>query len=540
MNPIAEFSTLLGLALWLMVPVALFALAGLSSWLKNPLKIDHCWRVAGGLMLGSMAASLIVALLLVIQPSAGLGDTTLATLGSRLGLYPDGTAVWMALMVAFIGWVILRYANTYLSQDPGRDRFLPWFLVTIASVLVLVFTNHLLVMTGAWIGVSLALHHLLTLYQERPQARMAAVQKFIVSRIGDLMVVGGVILLYLHYGTFYLPEMIANESARAGGSEHLTMASVVLALAAALKCAQIPFHGWLIRVMEAPTPVSALLHAGVINLGGFLWLRLFPVFDGFTLGHLILLTVGGFTALVAVLTMMTQHSVKHALAWSTCAQMGFMLFEIGMGAYTLALLHLLAHSLYKAHSFLAAGRTVAVSASGAFLQAPMARRLFLAGSTGLVASLILVQAPWIVEGNAILGSLLVFAVAASALGIPAGAGPALRFRLALMALLLVPVYSLLHLLVGPAVGAHDSPIQIPAVAYVLGTMMVGLLAALSLLIQLGSRYRFARRLCGHFRHGLYLELPFDRLTGRLATKALEVPSMVRRVPHHPFTLEKRS
>lgn len=94
--------------------------------------------------------------------------------------------------------------------------------------------------------------------------------------------------------------MVQSEAARAGGSTALTVASVVLALAAVLKCAQIPFHGWLIRVMEAPTPVSALLHAGVINLGGFLWLRLFPVFDGFTAGHMILLVIGGMTAVIAV------------------------------------------------------------------------------------------------------------------------------------------------------------------------------------------------------------------------------------------------
>ena len=279
MSPFADYFSLLVLAIWLMLPVALLGLAGLSTWLKSPLKLNHCWRIAGWLMVLSMGASLVVALLLVIQPRLGGDSATLATLGRSLGLYPTGIAVWMALMVAFVGWVILRFADNYLNQDPGRDRFLPWFLATIASVLVLVFTNHLLILAGAWIGVSLALHHLLTLYQDRSQARMAAVQKFIVSRAGDALVISGVVLLYLHYDTFYLPDMIANEAALTGGSLALDVASVALALAAILKCAQIPFHGWLIRVMEAPTPVSALLHAGVINLGGFLWLRLFPVFD---------------------------------------------------------------------------------------------------------------------------------------------------------------------------------------------------------------------------------------------------------------------
>ncbi len=539
MNPIAEFSSLLVLGIWLMLPLGLFVLAGLSSWLKSSLKLNHCWGVAGWIMVSSMAASLMVAVLLLVQSGTGADSGSLATLGGRFGLYPDGISVWMALMVAFIGWVILRFADNYLKQDPGRDRFLPWFLVTVASVLVLVFTNHLLILAGAWIGVSLALHHLLTLYQERPQARMAAVQKFIVSRAGDALVISGVVALYLHYGTFYLPEMVQSETARIGGSTELTVASVALALAAVLKCAQIPFHGWLIRVMEAPTPVSALLHAGVINLGGFLWLRLFPVFDGFTAGHMILLVIGGMTAVVAVLTMMTQYSVKHALAWSTCAQMGFMLFEIGMGAYTLALLHLLAHSLYKAHSFLASGRTVSVSSASRFPEAPSSSRLVWAGATGFVAVAILVQAPWIVEHNPVFGALLVLAVSAAAMGIPAGATAAVKLRLAGLAVLLVPVYSLLHFLIGPAVPVHEGFV-IPAAAWAVGSVMVSLLAICSLMIVFGTRFPLTRALCAHFRQGLYLELPFDRLTRFLAAEALKVPTMLRRVPHHPFRLEEKS
>lgn len=539
MNPIAEVLSMLVLALWLAIPVGLFVLAGLVGWLKSPLKLDHCWRFAGWMLLTSMVASTLVGVLLLAESRFDGGSGFLTGLGSRLGLYPDGIAVWMALMVAFIGWVILRFASNYLSQDPGRDRFLPWFLVTVASVMVLVFTNHLLILAGAWVGVSLALHHLLTLYQDRPQARMAAIQKFIVSRVGDALVITGVVALYLHYRTFYLPEMVANEVARSGGSTALTVASVVLALAAALKCAQIPFHGWLIRVMEAPTPVSALLHAGVINLGGFLWLRLFPVFDGFTAGHMILLVVGGTTAVIAVLTMMTQYSVKHALAWSTCAQMGFMLFEIGMGAYTLALLHLLAHSLYKAHSFLASGRTVAVSAASGFPEAPAANRLLWGGSTGLIATVILFQAPWIVEQNPVFGALLVLAVMAAAMGIPAGVTLPVKLRLAGLAVLLVPMYSLLHFLIGPAVPVHAG-FAIPAIGYGIGAAVVLLLAVCSFLIVFGARFAVTQALCTHFRQGLYLELPFDRLTRFLAAEALRVPAMFRKVPHHPFRLEERS
>lgn len=537
MNTLGEFLSFGVLAVWLLSAVCVFLVAGLAGWLNNPSKLGLCWRLAHHLLLSLMMITLAVALLLIVQSLQSNGMVTDA--GRRLGLYPDGISIWMALMVTFVGWVILRFADNYLRSDPGRDRFLPWFLVIIGSVLVLVQTNHLLVLTGAWVGISLALHHLLTLYRDRTEARMAAIQKFIVSRAGDGFIIAGVVLLYLHHGTFYLPEMMTGTEARSGDTGLLDLASVMLALAAALKCAQIPFHGWLIRVMEAPTPVSALLHAGVINLGGFLWLRLFPVFDGFTTGHLILIVMGGVTAAVAVMTMMTQYSVKHALAWSTCAQMGFMLFEIGMGAYTLALLHLLAHSLYKAHSFLASGRTVAVSAGIRFPEAPVSVRLAWASGTGTCAAVILVLAPQIVQNNPVLGGLLVFAVAAATLGIPSGVTFLARLQLAVLSVMLVPVYFLCHLVVGPAV-AEAGDFGLPFIAYLIGGAILVSLAVGSLLVMLGGGFPVVRSLCVHFRHGLYLEQPFDRMTRRLAADALRVPDMFRRVPHHPFARRESS
>jgi NAD(P)H-quinone oxidoreductase subunit 5 len=119
---------------------------------------------------------------------------------------------------------------------------------------------------------------------------------------------------------------------------------VLLVASAALKCAQLPFHGWLIQVMEAPTPVSALLHAGVVNIGGFLMIRLAPLMTQSEIAQTLLVICGCTTAVIAALVMTTRVSIKVALAWSTCAQMGFMLLECGLGAYPLALLHIVAHS----------------------------------------------------------------------------------------------------------------------------------------------------------------------------------------------------
>ncbi|MDU6241796.1 MAG: proton-conducting transporter membrane subunit, partial [Bradyrhizobium sp.] len=140
-----------------------------------------------------------------------------------------------------------------------------------------------------------------------------------------------------------------------------TVAALLIVATAMLKSAQLPLHGWLIEVMETPTPVSALLHAGIINAGGFLVLRLSDVLLLATPALDVLAVVGGATALFGSLVMLTQTSVKVQLAYSTVAQMGFMLLQCGLGAFSAALLHIVAHSLYKAHAFLSSGSVIDIA-----------------------------------------------------------------------------------------------------------------------------------------------------------------------------------
>jgi NAD(P)H-quinone oxidoreductase subunit 5 len=515
MNPVATLVAELTLLGWLLVPLSMLLLAAYANWTSNPRKLAHCWAAAKSLFVALMAITGFIGLMLFAD---GPGFTTgLPEIGAQFGLFPSGLSLWMSMLVGFIGWVIIRYADDYLRGDPGRARFFPWFLITLASVLVLVLTNHLLVLVGAWVGVSLSLHHLLTLYPQRVAANAAALQKFVISRVGDACVLSAVLLLHHHYGTFYLPEMMAAASSGAGQSLVLQSASVLLAIAALLKCAQLPVHGWLLRVMEAPTPVSALLHAGIINLGGFLWLRLYPVFDGFTPGHGILLVVGGVTAVVAALVMMTQSSVKHSLAWSTSAQMGFMLFEIGLGAYTLALLHLLAHSLYKAHLFLASNRTVVDSHLLAGYTGVERVQLINGVLAAVVAVVILWAVPALVEGKRVLGTLLVLACAAAALGIPAWVKAPVRASLLLCTLMLLPLYSLLHALLSPALGSASN-LVLPLAAQVAGLVIVAALAAGSLMILLKPQSRVSQALHHYCCEGLGVDLPLNQLSAALARK----------------------
>src|SRR5690606_30356724 len=158
-------------------------------------------------------------------------------------------------------------------------------------------------------------------------------------RIGESSVLVAALLLWHVHGTFHIDQLLTAVRDAGSLSMNEQLAAVLLAFAALIKCAQMPLHGWLIQVVEAPTPVSALLHAGVVNLGGYLLILLGPIWfsSGPAVG--LLLVVAGVTVVVAALAMAVRVSIKVSLAWSTCAQMGLMLLECALGLHALALLH---------------------------------------------------------------------------------------------------------------------------------------------------------------------------------------------------------
>lgn len=269
----------------------------------------------------------------------------------------------LLVLSTFLFGIVSRYSKRYMMGDPGQARFTFWLCLTGACVFALVLSQNLLLFALSWCGISLSLHHLLQFYRDRPGALLAARKKFLISRLGDAALVGALVLTYREVGTWDFQRIfIAAERFRTAGLEHLphsvSWICALLVFAALLKSAQFPFHTWLPDTMETPTPVSALMHAGIINAGGILIIRLNPLISLSKTALLVLCIVGSFTALFASVVMLTQASVKRCLAFSTVGQMGFMMLECGLGAFHLALLHVVAHSLYKAHAFLSSGSVV--------------------------------------------------------------------------------------------------------------------------------------------------------------------------------------
>lgn len=276
------------------------------------------------------------------------------------GLRLDPLSVSLLLMASFLGVVVGQYSIRYMNGEARIGDFFKNLLFTVVSVCLLVTSSNLIMFFAFWLAMSWSLHRLLIFYSNRTNAVYAARKKFIISRIGDLFLLVAIWLVHRSFGTFDFQEIFYSLAGTLSNDQVnlLDWAGLFFVLGAMTKSAQVPFHFWLPETMETPTPVSALMHAGIINAGGFLVLRLSPLISQAHFASLLLASVGALTAAYASMVMVTQNDIKRKLAYSTISQMGLMMFACGIGAYSLALFHILAHSLYKAHAFLSTGDLV--------------------------------------------------------------------------------------------------------------------------------------------------------------------------------------
>ncbi|MGB0743234.1 MAG: proton-conducting transporter membrane subunit [Opitutales bacterium] len=341
------------LILWI-APVLLLWVLLPSSWLNlRPLAAG---RFAEGLTwLGFGCAGLATLCWVLISPGPVVATLTDA---SWFGIRFDALSATILLLVCFLGAVILRFSKKYLAGDPKQGYFFKWMSVTLGAVMALVVAPGLVQFGLAWVATSMGLHKLLVYFPDRLGTLLSARKKLIVSRVGDLCLIGAFSGTYAVCGVQDFGQLFAATQLEGGLLANHSWIGWLIILGALLKSAQFPFHTWLPDTMGAPTPVSALMHAGIINGGGYLVVRLSPVLVH-TPGALQMLAIcGALTAIYGSMVMLSQTSVKRALAYSTIAQMGFMLLQCGLGAFHLAILHLVAHSLYKGHAFLSSGSAV--------------------------------------------------------------------------------------------------------------------------------------------------------------------------------------
>lgn len=356
----------------LLSPLA-FVLTAIASWYQPGLRPALIKKMAMGsgilsLLVATAGAFFVVQDSLIESSLLGINE-----LGFSIRL--DSVSMVMFGMIAIIAFVVVRFSLNYLDGDDQQGRFLGRLAATIASVQMLVLSGNLGLLLVSWILTSNSLHRLLVFYKDRPVAIVAARKKFVMARLGDISLLGAVILLYFQFETGNLQFIFTEIQGGMSMGEvpfGLEAAAIMLAIAAMFKSAQFPTHGWLVEVMETPTPVSALLHAGLLNAGPFLLIRMAFVMEVTSYASILILVVGGFTALFASLAFLTQTSIKTALGYSSVAHMGFSLMVCGLGVFPAAMLHLVAHSFYKAHSFLSSGSIID---SLRAMKVPKARRI---------------------------------------------------------------------------------------------------------------------------------------------------------------------
>ncbi len=281
------------------------------------------------------------------------------------GFYIDRLSAVIMVLVSAIGTVIYTYSIDYMYQEPHERRYLAMLGVAVFVLLCMVSTANLLMLFVFWQVLSYLLYILIHNHAHAGTLE-GAFRTFTILRLGDIAFLAGIVLAYQLYGTLEFPDLF-DAAAQSTATLSLlpglelngaTAVTLLLFVGGMSKSAQFPLHVWLPRYLYAPTPVTALLHAGIINAGGFLINRLAPLFGLSSTTLHVAFLIGTLTAVLGASMMLAQSDIKNMLGFSTIGQMGYMVMECGLGAFSLAVFHLIAHGLFKATVFLNCGNVI--------------------------------------------------------------------------------------------------------------------------------------------------------------------------------------
>ncbi len=312
---------------------------------------------SGGGWLSAGATGVSLTLLLILfgsQPSVTAQWLVIGPYTLTVGLSLDPLSYLLAVLVAGVGLLVGIYAVGYMADEQGKPRFYSTLSFFIGAMLTLVLSNSMVLLFAAWEGVGLASYLLIGFWYSQIDAKEAARKAFLMTRLGDLGLLLGWLLLLLAVGTTDIQTTLGAIGELPLGTA--TLAAFLLLLGALGKSAQLPLTAWLPDAMAGPTPVSALIHsATMVAAGVYLPLRLFPLYEAAPGVLALVFWLGALTALFAALVATVQTDLKQVLAWSTVSQLGEMFFALGLGGAFAAAFHLSMQALFKAALFLTAG-----------------------------------------------------------------------------------------------------------------------------------------------------------------------------------------
>ncbi len=272
----------------------------------------------------------------------------------------DSLSLIFCFVITFVGALIHLYSVEFMKDDEGFARFFSYMNLFISSMLILVLADNLLLLYLGWEGVGLCSYLLIGFWYKDPVNGYAARKAFIVTRIGDTLMILGLFLLFISFGTLNIESLMQQANSTWSPGSSLATISAILLLGGALgKSAQLPLQTWLPDAMAGPSPVSALIHAAtMVTAGVYLIARLNVLFTLAPVVQAAIAVIGAATLLLAGFSALTQHDIKRVLAYSTISQIGYMFLALGLGAWSAAIFHFMIHAFFKALLFLAAGSVI--------------------------------------------------------------------------------------------------------------------------------------------------------------------------------------
>ena len=334
-------------------------------------RVGQAVRTAFAVIVGFVTAGTVLLLLpeVWVGRTEGLSYTFswAPSIGLVFSVYIDPLSVMMAAIAGGIGSLVLLYSVKYMAGQEGLTRYYALVLLFIGSMIGLVFVDNLLVLYFFWEAVGLCSYALIGFYTKDPKAAKAGIKALVTTRVGDIAFLIGIFVLASgamtalgldFWQALSIHSLIQNVASIP--MQTLSIAGFCFLIGAMGKSAQVPLHVWLPDAMEAPTTISALIHAAtMVNAGVYLLARSLPLFSGVPGWMTALMVVGGITAFLAATMALVEHDLKRVLAYSTVSQLGYMIFGLGLvSGFTAATFHLMSHAVFKALLFLGAGAVI--------------------------------------------------------------------------------------------------------------------------------------------------------------------------------------
>lgn len=372
---------------WLILSVICLPwVGGLCVWRlgdKNP-GLQHALASVFAVLGGLVAVALL--------PFASSAITLEIPLGEPFGsftLVPDGLGLYLTIIASVVGSLAVIFSNDYMKGEQQLGRYYALVLLFIGAMSGLVLSGSLLFMFIFWEITAFCSYALISFHNDDPKAVAGGIKALIITQVGGIGLLIGALIAYSYLGTYQIAEFI--ESAGNLPGSVLAFIAFGFLVAAAAKSAQLPFQTWLPDAMEAPTPISALIHAAtMVNAGVYLLARFFPAFEEVPGWTTAVMLVGMLSALMAGIMAVVANDLKRTLAYSTISQLGYMVYAIGCGAVFASQFHLMSHSVFKALLFLGAGAVIHTVGTrdmremgGLGKQMSFTRLVFIIGAAGL-------------------------------------------------------------------------------------------------------------------------------------------------------------